>query len=131
MFFKSDPINSTYCVHFNWDYSLSQHWMSDWRWCLATLLFVATAELPVCFPVGDFGPIGTRNSSKMWVNWYCPSSLFMVLPLLFLISIASFIHLLYLSSSSPDINASHSSTVEKDGSLRWNVHSKWKLLDQI
>ena len=30
-----------------------------------------------------------------------------------------------------EINASLSSSVEKDGSLRWNVHSKCKLLDQI
>ena len=75
--------------------------MSDWRWYLATLLFVATARLPVCFPIGDLDPVGIRNSSKKWVNWYCPSSLFMVLPLLFLISIASLIHLLYLSSSVP------------------------------
>ena len=27
--------------------------------------------------------------------------------------------------ASPDTNASHSSSVDKDGSFRWNVHSKW------
>ena len=39
--------------------------------------------------------------------------------------------LLLRKAASLEINASHSSSVEKDGSLRWNVHSKCKLLDQI
>ena len=61
---------------------------------------VLIAELP------DFNPGDTRNSSKMWVSWYWPLSLYMVLPLRFLISIASLIHLFYLSSSVPETLAS-------------------------
>ena len=27
-------------------------------------------KIKFCFPIGDFDPVGTRNSSKMWVNWW-------------------------------------------------------------
>ena len=36
--------------------------MSDWCWCLAMLLFVATARLPVCFSISDvMDKRGDRN----------------------------------------------------------------------
>ena len=62
-----------------------------------------------CFPIGD--PTGTNI--KLIKNHR--------LATLLLLQIAG----------SPDINASHSSSVEQDGSLRWNVQSRWNLLDQI
>ena len=63
--------------------------------------FVAIAGLPVSWPIVYLNPVGTRNLSKMWVNWYCPLSLFIVLPLFFLISTTFLMHLLYLPSSVP------------------------------
>ena len=46
-----------------------------------------------------FGDFSRRSSSKICERKYCPSSRFMVAPLLFLISMASFTHLLYLFCS--------------------------------
>ena len=55
-------------------------------------------------PIGDFNPVGTRNQrldNKLTIQ------------------------LLLKITASPDVNASLSSSVEKDGSFHQNVHSKW------
>ena len=75
------------------------HHMRDWHWTSGVIAIFSKWSW-VARPLSN-QRFGTRKLSKMWVNWYCPSSLFMVLPLLFLISIAYLIHLLYLSSSVP------------------------------
>ncbi len=79
----------TFCgQHFDGDYHLSQHKMSDWWWQLETLLLIETKQLPDYFPPVDFDPCTTSNSSKMRVSWYFPSSLsmFSFNKLLFLMS---------------------------------------------
>ena len=50
----------------------------------------AILELPVDFPLWGFSWWWNSNSSKICERWYWPSSLFMVVPLFFLISTASF-----------------------------------------
>ena len=71
------------------------------------LLLPILVEFPLSgnlvLPVGFllFGDFSRSSSSKTCERKYCPSSRFMVAPLLFLISMASFTHLLYLFCSVP------------------------------
>ena len=71
------------------------------------LLLPTLVDLPLVgnlvLPVGLilFGDFSRSSSSKTCERKYCPSFRFMVAPLLFLISMASFTHLLYLFCSVP------------------------------
>ncbi len=109
--------------------------LDEWLATAAPLLLDVMVKMPNCFPSWwCFNPGVTRKSSKMWVNWYCPSSLFMVnghgsalhdFNCFLNPSLVSVLHGVYTLTLFPVVIVSHSSSVETDGSIHWNVHSKW------
>ena len=82
--------------------------MDEWRSCTADVDCCLATRLPEDF---------FRRSSNTWLNWYCPSSRFMVVPC-FLIAIVSLIQRLYRSLSLPMILASSQS-------IRWLLSTTW------
>ena len=76
------------------------------------------------FSFGDFLDGEISNSSKICERWYWYSSLFMVVPLFFLISTASFNHLLNLSCSVPITFAS-------PHPMTWLCSTTWSVMADL
>ena len=114
-------VSITTVIFINTRWQVMSYWWLTLVWIPAPIL-----ELPVDFPFsfGDFLEDEISNSSKICERWYRPSSLFMVVPLFFLISTASFTHLLNLSCSVPITFAS-------PHPMTWLCSTTWSVMADL